>query len=582
MRTILFLSHKELQCGVHEFGLSFAQAVSKSTMYSFHYAECSSPQEYYKIIADINPKAIIYNYYPTTMPWLTKRIIRKVHVPHIQIIHEVTQFVADSTDDSFFDFHIAADPTLLLKNPLVFKTGRLVPEYFNQFPLPAVPTIGSFGFGTFGKGFEKLISTVQNEFDKAVIRLHIPFAAFGDADGKSARTISESCKSIITKPGINISITHNFLDKQGLLNFLAQNSLNAFFYAENRGRGISSVIDAALAVQRPIAITKSFMFRHISNSYPSICIEDSSLKKILETGYKPLDKYRAEWCEANLIWDFERIIGSILAKGQKTSLEKIKNKVRRTIHKTETFIKKDAWIPTVEKGIAEEHIVKDEEARPVTLPEVRSFNRILDNQARIQYKPIIDNLYSILPEMMSRKISEANIQQAFVLDTVLRLSLQFSSPKILSIGSYDDTAAAALKKFGFPLEEIDPLINYDLNTFLSKPTTHKGSYNIVFSTSVIEHVMDDELFIGQIAQLLSPGGISVLTCDYNDHYKSNDAIPHEDFRMYTRNDLTQRLLSKATDCELIDKPNWTSEKPDFEYAHYCYTFATFVFRKKIK
>lgn len=578
---ILIVSHKEQQCGVYQFGRNVAEALGRSKKYSFVYTECAAEEEFKSVVANIKPIAIIYNYYPSTMPWLNKKVLLKINVPHIGIIHEVTQDVADTTNDSFFDYHVAPDPTLLLKNPLVFKTGRLVPEYENSYALPDVPTIGSFGFGTAGKGFERLISTIQNEFDEAIIRLHIPFAAFGDADGSSAHAISQRCKEIIVKPKISITISHHFLDQQQLLDFLAQNSMNAFFYEQNNGRGISSVIDFALAVQRPIAITKSAMFRHLYSVSPSICIEDSSLKQILNNGFRPLMKYRSEWSESNLIWDYERTIDTVLSLGfkRKSLVRKIWQKLGVVLKKIETKRVEDLWKPTIELGVVEQQLHKDEKLLPVSIPNVSSFNRILDDNARVQYKPVIDNLFELLPEVMARKIPKANIQQAFVLDTVLKYAIRILNPRILCIGSYDDTAAGALKKYGFMMDEVDPVLNYDLNTFMHKPSTVGSSYDIVFSTSVIEHVKDDEIFVSHIVKLLVPGGVAVLTCDYNDQYKQGDRIPQEDFRMYTQRDFKERLLPLLKDCSLVDKPNWNCQNPDFEYAGCQYTFASFVFKK---
>ncbi len=216
---------------------------------------------------------------------------------------------------------------------------------------------------------------------------------------------------------------------------------------------------------------------------------------------------------------------------------------------------------------------------PSEISNVTSFNRILDNAARVQYEPVIKKLFELVPEMMSRKIPEANIQQAFILDTVQKFASQFVSPKILCVGSYEDTAASSLKKLGYRIQEIDPKLNYDLGTFYHKPFTVKSSYDIVFSTSVLEHVENDELFMLQIAELLAPGGISVLTCDYNDQYKPGDMIPQEDFRFYSQKDLTQRILPLLKNCSLVDAPQWDCPNPDFTYAGCHYTFATFVFQK---
>jgi len=577
---VLIVSHKESQCGVYQFGRNVAEALAKSEKYSFVYAECASAKEYFSRVEYFKPSAIIYNHYHTaTLPWLAKKVIRKFKLPHIGIIHEVTQHLADRADDSLFDYHIAPDPTILLKNPLVFKTGRLVHKYENRSDLPEVPTIGSFGFGTAGKGFEKLISTIQLEYDDAIVRLHIPFASFADSDGSSAHAIAKQCKELIVKPGIKLQLSHEFLSQEQLLDFLALNSLNAFFYDENKGRGISSVIDHALAVQRPVAITKSTMFRHIVSTSPSICVEDSSLQQIMENGFEPISHYRREWCEANLIWDYERIIDAVLKKRSKTVIDVICHKLNKVWKKVESRNLKDSWIPALDQEVEEQQISRAEKCQPISLPDVVSFNRILDDTARKEYYPVISALHDLLPEMISRKISEANIQQAFVLDTVLKFASRYDSAEILCIGSYDDTAAAALKKYGYRMDEVDPVINYDLNTFMQKPSTIKGSYDIVFSTSVIEHVRDDELFVKQIAELLAPGGTAILTCDYNDQYKPGDPIPQEDYRFYTQKDFLERLLPLITDCSLVDTPRWDCPNPDFIYAGCRYTFATFVFRK---
>ncbi len=120
-----------------------------------------------------------------------------------------------------------------------------------------------------------------------------------------------------------------------------------------------------------------------------------------------------------------------------------------------------------------------------------------------------------------------------------------------------------------------------MNVFFHKPTTIRNSYDIIFSTSVIEHVRDDELFITQIAELLAPGGTAVLTCDYNDQYKPGDRIPQEDFILYTQRDFKERFMPLLKNCSLVDAPNWDCPNPDFLYAGCRYTFAGFVFRKRI-
>ncbi|MDO8873974.1 MAG: hypothetical protein Q7V05_14790 [Methanoregula sp.] len=312
---ILIVSHKEEQCGIHQYALNIMEALKKSTRYSFCYSECSSEEELHDAITTTTPRAIIYNYYPATMPWLTGSITRKYTAPQLGIMHEVTQEEADKADREMFDYHLCPDPTLIENNPIVFKTKRLIPPYINIKNLPDVVTIGSFGFGFGDKGFEHIVKTVQEEFDQAKIILHMPFNDILDKTGEQhALLTAKRCKQLVKKPGIHLVINHKFLTKQELLDFLASNTLNAFFYERDKHRGISSTIEHALAVQRPLAITKCGMFRHVFSATPSICIEDSSIRQIIDNDIAPLVPFYNKWSEAAFLMDFEVILGKLLLK----------------------------------------------------------------------------------------------------------------------------------------------------------------------------------------------------------------------------------------------------------------------------
>jgi SAM-dependent methyltransferase len=561
-RRVLFLNHKSKLCGVYQFGLRIGSVLEKSKHYDFIYAEAASWREFEAIYKQHAPAAVIWNHHALTMPWLDPIAMRMLPTPNIGIIHEVNQKLADGVTSDVFDHYLAPDPTLFLKNPLVSKSGRPIPVYQREFPAPAVPTIGSFGFGIRGKGFDRLIAQVQEEFDEAIIRLHISFAEHGDSDGERAKMIAESCRKLIWKDKIKLEITHHYLSDEMLLDFLAQNSLNAFLYETYEGRGISSVTDYALAVNRPIAVTSSAMFRHLHNCIPSLMLEFRSLKEILSTDLRVFEQYRREWSEDNLRWDYERMIDGILAHiGSSASLTK------------------ETWSRSTGNKVSAPAIYRTPVYHPAKLPDDWRLNRILDQQARRQYAPIITQLFSLAPDVMYRKIPEANIQQAFVLDTVHRLLGNPFDQKILCIGSYEDSAAWSLRRLGFPLEEIDPLINYDLATFLHKPSTAPASYDVIFSTSVIEHVPDDELFIRQIAQLLKPGGAAVLTCDFKEGFKPGDPLPPEDVRLYTKEDFTHRFLPQITDCHLVGEPDWSNQPNDFQHGSHAYSFATLMFQK---
>jgi len=202
-------------------------------------------------------------------------------------------------------------------------------------------------------------------------------------------------------------------------------------------------------------------------------------------------------------------------------------------------------------------------------------NIILTDKQREIYKDVINELFKLCPDTMSRKIPRANVQQAFVLDAVKKLSNKNS--KILSVGSYEDTASESLVKLGYQLTEIDPAINVDLNQFF---LSTQEKFDTILSTSVIEHVENDELFIDQICKLLKVGGSAVLTCDFRDDYKPGHPKPSEDYRLYTKNDLLIRFKSILDNngCVLSGEPDY-DHAPDFQYQVYWYSFATYVFKK---
>lgn len=336
LKIILFITHKKSQCWVYEFWKNISDELIKSKKYKFIRVECWNLSELKDSIKKYNPSAIIYNYHPSVMSWLTRRIIPiyiyrsniiNIKIPQIWIIHEVTEIITNKASfkkqkyifkwssliNTLFDYYIAPDPTIKNKNN-IFTTGRLIPLYKNIFPIPNIPTIWSFWFWTSNKWFEKIVEQVQKEFNEAIINFNIPFADYWDRSWENAKIIANNCENILKNKNIQLNITHNFFTKNDMLDFLAKNTINIFLYQNPsyESRWISSVIENALAVQRPICISKSLMFRHVINTQPSICIDDSSIKNIIENWFDPLRKYYELWNSKNIVLEYENIINNIL------------------------------------------------------------------------------------------------------------------------------------------------------------------------------------------------------------------------------------------------------------------------------
>jgi SAM-dependent methyltransferase len=595
-KTILFANYAIANCGVHQYGHNLFDVLRESRRFEFVYAGITSLADLDDAVAKTACAALIVNHHPQTLSFVRIDAPRRYPVACIAVMHEMTKEEADCMSDGFFQYYVMGDPTLCTANRRVFATGRIIPAYENRSPLPEIVTIGSFGFSVGSKGFRRLVDVVQDEFDEAVIRINIPANGIIDKDATLAHEQLDRCRERLWKPGIRLVGSHEFMDAGKLLEFLASNTLNAFLYDYLPQAGISSAVDQAMTARRPLAITRSVMFRHLFDLKPPITIENASLREIIQNGIEPYRHLLTEWAPDRIRQRYESILEEIFLRKDQLSSNSNRRGSRhfeapqgasgkrhmkfliRVINGVKRRLTRYVWTPAryAWKWVTLNVLLLLGVKKPRGL-----YNRILDDRARIEYAGVIARLGQAVPGIMAKKIPRANIQQAFIFDAVKNFAAQFSKPRMLCIGSFEDTAAITLKKLGHSLMEIDPVINkLDLDAFTNLPTTKPGTYDIVFSTSVLEHVRDDEKFVRQMADLLAPGGVGILTCDFKEGYKIGDPVIDGDYRFYTKQDLSQRLLANLGDCELVDAPGWDCVAPDFELGGFKYTFATLAFRKR--
>jgi hypothetical protein len=320
MSTVLFVTQTQAgreACGIGLMGNLVATVLVKSTEYKFEVIYTDEYGAVEAAIKNFNPVAVIYNYSNGTSPWMNQEHVRAKYnnIPHIKIHHDMHQGLVDAfipAQYGNFPYLISDDPTLR-GNDRVFITQRIIPAYTpKNFPEPSIPTIGFQGFGPPHKGIYRIAQTVQNEFDEAILRLHISPGLFGDPAGNDARKRVEECRAIIRKPGIKIVATHTFVSNEELIDILAQNTINCYFFDYLDGCGLASSPDFALAARKPIAITRSHQFRNLWNLSPSICIEQRTLRDIIQSGLTPLLPLYEAYTEENLIKDYTRILHTIL------------------------------------------------------------------------------------------------------------------------------------------------------------------------------------------------------------------------------------------------------------------------------
>jgi len=309
--NVFIINHSVENCGVYQYGKRFASILKKSTNINFIYLELNNHEELDKNIEEYKPEFIIYNYLGGTMPWVTEQTVDKIRqtgIKQLLIVHNVGYA-------TFFDYYLHQNPYHPDVDDRNFAIARPLLDYKSNIQRQEtdVIKIGSFGFGFKVKYFDDICRIVSNQLhDKKVeINLHLTNSHFCP-NANDIQSIKNDCLSILTNPNHKLNMTNDFISDNEMLEFLDRNDLNIFFYAKYGSyNGISSTIDYALSVKRPLAICRSNMFSHIYDVSPSICVEENSLISIMENGFKPLEEKYNSWTNEKFIHIIENVIEKI-------------------------------------------------------------------------------------------------------------------------------------------------------------------------------------------------------------------------------------------------------------------------------
>ncbi len=193
--SVLLLNHDVTNCGVYQFGRATAEYLAASTAVRFSCREVRDASGWDRARAERPWDLIVVNYHPHTMRWLTRPLVGASACPVVGIAHEFVLSTAFAVDADRFRYRVLHDPTVESRVPGVFVAPRVAPPF--EVP-PAVEggpvVVGSFGLGTPGKGFERLVELVQREYAEALVRLHIPPSHFADPTGAQAQALGDRCR----------------------------------------------------------------------------------------------------------------------------------------------------------------------------------------------------------------------------------------------------------------------------------------------------------------------------------------------------------------------------------------------------
>lgn len=307
MAIIRFINTSAQRCGIGQYGRDlFYEVLCKSKKHGYYFnSEPSLPD-----LEGDNNDLIIINA-PIWMPeWKLKRF------PKTKIILIQHWDMINVTQSDFYN--VFPNPKLNADLQRCFTTSRLIRKT-NSLPLARgaeIPLIGTFGFATVVKHPEWLAKEVMNSFDKAELRLHLPGNdTWADPESPSYR-VENMLRGMMPSEKYKISISREYASPQHLLEFLAYNDLNVFFYGPEQ-LGLSSAVDWAIAAGRPIALNKVPTFSHLFNHHPSPFVDDYPEKGRLKFILDNKDDFaaiREAWTDENLLEEWETIIDFVLER----------------------------------------------------------------------------------------------------------------------------------------------------------------------------------------------------------------------------------------------------------------------------
>jgi hypothetical protein len=301
----LFIQNQDPECGVFQMGWNLFQILNESQRIRWEYYDLPTTPPL-NVLRRFD--VLLYNWSPLIGGWISAAPLA-IPPRQFSICH------GEPMDESKWDGILFPGETA----PLTGKwhaIGRPLPHYI---PTPVYlhveqPIIGVHGFmGAWADGVVKL---VLEQFERATVRLHLPFSKFCDPFGVQATTMANLCRDMVLGSGVKLDISHDFLPQSKLLDWLAQNDLNCYVRpADMIWRGVSSAPDCALAARKPIGVSRCNAFRHLHGLSPSICVEDHTLTEIISDGLSPLIPLYQRWLDETVRSEVESVLLADACKG---------------------------------------------------------------------------------------------------------------------------------------------------------------------------------------------------------------------------------------------------------------------------
>jgi hypothetical protein len=299
MTRVLFINPVQPRCGVHQYGLRLFDIMKMSKELECTYQVCPAEIEIGSLyFYDV----VIYNVHPGISNAMHNAPF-PCSVKQIAIYH-------DGPMNGPFDRWLLSDSSAPGYGNLT-TIGRPLPEWdvLPHGDLSGPVKIGLSGL--VGAWAADMVRFVAANMPLALIRLHLAPSDHCDPSGALARAVGQACLNL-GNPRL-VEVDYEFKPQAEVLEWLSANDLNCFIRSTGSGpMGVSSALDMALAVGRPIAVNNNPMFRHITRVSPEIMVENTPLREIIAMGPNPLIPHWRRNSRRAVMEELENVIHSVI------------------------------------------------------------------------------------------------------------------------------------------------------------------------------------------------------------------------------------------------------------------------------
>jgi glycosyltransferase involved in cell wall biosynthesis len=251
----------------------------------------------------------LVNWHPiTTSQFLSEKTLQRLGGKKISIILETSPgnpFVC--TPQHWFDAHMVLDPTCpRMANTYSFP--RPIEVMQNPRPLlrDDIPVIGSFGLACPRKNYPQIVQIANQEFERAIVRFNFAPFFFADPRSGSGKHIIAECRAQ-AKPHVEVIGTTKNMDKQELISWLSEHTLNVFLYRRNMA-GLSATTDQAISCGRPLLVTDCDTFRHLKDipHHPA-----TTFAQAISKGNEAVQRLQEEWSPVRFADRFVHVLSDL-------------------------------------------------------------------------------------------------------------------------------------------------------------------------------------------------------------------------------------------------------------------------------